>query len=273
MQHSAFKDKGESVDLFAQTDNNDDVLKFFKILDDDSFVDITPDDYTIDTVTDRLKKCTVTLPDEDCITVAFLNKVPVFTRVGNPKIRFTFFEGENKTGLEIPYDMIDQDSGDSIESGNLVEYGEGLYGFIPENTGDSVIKVRGLVFPLRVPYTVDAAGMKGSIYLQKNAWMMLAVPKEDATIYDDFIKPIEDQTGMDANEIFEVFNAYPYTEGENGSSRQFLSFVAGVTNPASSNNFQLIYEDSNGEKEITGFWCKTLDYDGDVITYNWDATT
>jgi hypothetical protein len=272
MQHSAFKDRGESVDIFAQT-NKPDSLKVFKILDDDTFTDITPEDPTIDSLGANLRKTNLTMPDENSIVVSFLNEQPVFTRVGNPKIRFTFFAGKDKTGLEIPYDMLNQDDGDSIESGNLTEYGEGLYGFCPENTGDAIIKVKGLVFPLRVPYVVDSAGMAGSIYLQKNAWMMLAVPKEDANIYDDFIKKIEDQTGKDGNEIFEVFNAYPYTEGPNGSSRQFLSFVPGVTNPASSSNFQLIYEDSNGEKEITGFWCKTLDYEGDVITYNWDATT
>jgi hypothetical protein len=112
--------------------------------------------------------------------------------------------------------------------------------------------------------------MSGSIYLQKNAWMMLAVPKENAKIYDDVLKPIEDETGMDAADIFEVLNAYPYIDSQN---RQFLSFVPGVTNVLSSNNFQLIYEDEEGSKEITGFWAKTKDYAGDVITYNWDATT
>ena len=110
--------------------------------------------------------------------------------------------------------------------------------------------------------------MSGSIYLQKNAWMMLAVPKENAKIYDDFILPIVTQSGIAQEDLFEVFNAYPYTEGPNGSQRQFLSFVPNVTNPASSNNFQLIYEDSNGEKEISGFWVKTKDYPGNTITFN-----
>jgi len=272
MQHSAFKDLGENVDIFAQTTENDN-LKVFKITEDDSFVDITPSDYTIDTVSTNLKKTTLTLPEENSTVVAFLNEEPVFMRVGAPKIRFTFYAGQGQTGLTIPYEMIDQDSGDTIESGNLIEFGEGLYGFNPENTGDAIIKCKGLVFPLRVPYVVDSSGMKGSIYLQKNAWMMLAVPKDNAKIYDDFIKPIEDEYGVTGSDLFEVFNAYPFTEGPNGSSRQFLSFIPGVTNTASSNNFQLIYEDSNGEKEITGFWCKTKDYDGEVITYNWDATT
>jgi len=272
MQHSAFKDKGESVDIFAQT-TKEDSLEVYKILDDDTFTDITPDDVTIDDLGQNLKKTNITLPQDNCITVAFLNEEPVFTRVGSPKVRFTFFAGKGKTGLTIPYKMVNQDDGSTLEEGDLVEYGKGLYGFIPENTGDNVIRVNGLVFPLRVPYTVDSAGMKGSIYLQKNAWMMLAVPKEGAKIYDDVIKPIEDEYGVDAKDIFEVFNAYPYTEGENGSKRKFLSFVPGVTNPAGSNNFNLIYKDTNGEKEITGFWCKTKDYSGDVITYNWDATT
>jgi len=272
MQHSAFKDRGESVDIFAQTTKADS-LKMFKIKEDDSMEEIDVSDSTVDTISTNLKKASVTLPDENATVVAFLNEEPVFMRVGAPKIRFTFYAGKDQTGLTIPYDMVNQTDGDTIESGNLTEFGEGLYGFNPENTGDAIIKCKGLVFPLRVPYVVDSAGMTGSIYLQKNAWMMLAVPKENAKIYEDFIKPIEDQSGLDATEIFEVFNAYPFTEGPNGSSRQFLSFVPGVTNPASSNNFQMIYEDSNGEKEISGFWVKTKDYSGDTITYNWDATT
>jgi hypothetical protein len=272
MQHSAFKDRGESVDIFAQS-NKPDSLTMFKILEDDTMVDMTPASPVIDTLSTNLKKSTVTLPTEHSTVVSFLNEEPVFMRVGAPKIRFTFFAGRTQTGLTIPYEMVNQTDGSSIESGNLMEYGQGLYGFNPVNTGDAIIKCKGLVFPLRVPYTVDAAGMQGSIYLQKNAWMMLAVPKENAKIYEDFIQPIETQSGLTATDLFEVFNAYPYTEGPNGSSRQFLSFVPGVTNPASSNNFQLIYEDLAGEKEISGFWVKTKDYAGDTITFNWDATT
>jgi len=272
MQHSAFKDRGESVDIFAQS-NKPNSLTMFKITENDTMVDITPASPVINTLGGNLRKSSITLPNEHATVVSFLNQEPVFMRVGAPKIRFTFFAGHGNTGETIPYEMVNQTDGSSIESGNLMEYGHGLYGFNPVNTGDAIIKCKGLVFPLRVPYTVDAAGMQGSIYLQKNAWMMLAVPKENAKIYEDFILPIVTESGVAQEDLFEVFNAYPYTEGPNGSSRQFLSYVPNVTNPASSNNFQLIYEDSNGEKEISGFWVKTKDYPGKPITFNWDATT
>ena len=272
MQHSHFKDRGESVDIFAQT-NKPNSLKMYKIKEDDTMEDITPVSPTINSLGANLRKSSVTLPNENSTVVAFLNDEFIPMRVGAAKIRFTFFAGKDKTGLTIPYEMINQTDGGTIESGNLMEFGHGVYGFNPINTGDAIIKCKGLVFPLRVPYTVDAAGMSGSIYLQKNAWMMLAVPKENAKIYDDFILPIVTQSGIAQEDLFEVFNAYPYTEGPNGSQRQFLSFVPNVTNPASSNNFQLIYEDSNGEKEISGFWVKTKDYPGNTITFNWDATT
>jgi len=272
MQHSAFRDRGETVDIFAQT-NKPDSLTMFKIKEDDTMEQVDMTGVPIVTLGSNLRKATVTLPGEHSTVVSFLNDEPIFARVGAPKIRFTFFAGKNQTGLTIPFERIDQTSGGIIESGNLSEFGQGLYGFNPNSTGDSIIKCKGLVFPLRVPYVTDSAGLQGAIYLQKNAWMMLAVPKENAKVYEDFIQPIVTQSGIAQEDLFEVLNAYPYTEGPNGSERQFLSFVPNVTNPASSNNFQLIYEDSNGEKEISGFWVKTKDYAGPVITYNWDATT
>jgi len=268
MQHSSFRDKGETVDLFAQTSNADS-FKLLQIDEDDVITDITPSSQTINTISTNLKKTTVTLPNVNSTVVALLNKEPIFMRVGSPKIRFTFYAGENALGLTIPYEMIDQDDGSIIESGNLIEFTDGFYGFNPATTGDAIIKVKNLVFPLRVPYVTDSAGMSGSIYLQKNAWMMLACPiGTSAKIYEDFISVLENQTGLAAADMFEVFNAYPYIDGQN---REFLSFVPGVTNPASKSNFNLIYEDTNGEKEITGFWVKTKDYDGDVITFNWIA--
>jgi hypothetical protein len=270
MQHSAFKDKGESVDIFAQT-NKPNSIKWLKIKEDDTLEDFTPNiTPTITTLGANLRKSNITLPNENCTVCAMLNDEPIFMRVGAPKIRFTFFEGKGKTGKTIPYEQINESDGSVIESGNLQEFGEGLYGFTPSFTGNSIIKCRGLVFPLRVPYFTESAGMSGSIYLQKNAWMMLAVPKENAKIYDDVISPIENATGLSGDQIFEVFNAYPYIDSQN---REFLSFVPGVTNVLSKNNFQLIYEDENGEKEITGFWCRTKDYPGDTITFNWDATS
>ncbi len=268
MQHSAFKDRGESVDIFAQT-NRPNSLRMFKITDDEAVTEVDVSSSTINTLGANLRKSTVTLPNENSTVVAFLNDEFIPMRVGTPKIRFTFFAGRNKTGETIPFERVNQTDGSVIESGNLTEYGNGLYGFVPNSTGDSIIKVRGLVFPLRVPYLSDAAGLQGSIYLQKNAWMMLACPiGTNAKIYEDFIQPIVNQSGVAQEDLFEVLNAYPYIDTQN---REFLSFVPNVTNPASKNNFQLIYEDENSEKEITGFWVKTKDYPGDVITFNWTA--
>jgi hypothetical protein len=266
MQHSAFKDKGETVDIFANS-NQPNSLSVYKLDETDTLTDITPGSPTIDTLGPNLRKTTLTLPNEDCTVCAILNGQSVFMRVGVPKIRFTFYTGS--TGETIAFNRVNQVDGGSIESGNLTDYGYGIYGFNPSTTGESIIVIDGkYYYPLRVPYTSDAAGMRGSIYLQKNAWMMLAVPKEGAKIYEDFINPIESLTGQAGNQIFEVLNAYPYIDSQN---REFLSFVPGVTNVLSKNNFQLIYEDQSGEKEITGFWCKTKDYSGDTITYNWNA--
>jgi hypothetical protein len=269
MQHSAFRDRGETVDIFAQT-NKPDSIKMYKIDESDSMSEVDVSSSTISTLGSNLRKSTVTLPNENSTVIALLNGEFIPMRVGNPKIRFVFYAGTDNIGLTIPYEMVDQENGDTLESGNLSEYGNGIYGFNPSTTGDAIIKVKGLVFPLRVPYVVDSAGMSGSIYLQKNAWMMLAVPKENSKIYEDFIEPIVNQSGIAQEDLFEVLNAYPYIDSQN---REFLSFVPNVTNPASKNNFQLIYEDEEGSKEITGFWVKTKDYPGDTITFEWDATT
>jgi len=269
MQHNSFKAQGESVDIFAQT-NKPNSLSVFKITETDTMIDVSPVTPVINTLGANLRKTNLTMPLENSTVVAFLNEEPIFIRVGTPKIRFTFFAGKNQTGLTIPYEMVNQIDGALLESGNLMEFGQGLYGFNPINTGDAIIKCKGLVFPLRVPYVVDAAGTSGKIYLQENAWQMLAVPKANAKIYEDVILPIEAQTGLAASDIFEVFNAYPYINSQN---REFLSFVPGTTNPASKHNFQLVYTDINGEREITGFWCKTKAYTalngGNVIDFSW----
>jgi len=270
MQHSSIRDRGETVDIFAQT-NVPDGISIIQIDDLDVVTDITP--VTLPLITSlstNLKKSTLTLPTVHCTLVSFLNDEPVFIRVGTPKIRFTFFAGKNATGQLIPYEMISQVDGSIVESGNLSEYGYGLYGFVPINTGPYIIKCQGLVFPLRVPYVANAAGTSGKIYLQENAWQMLAIPKKGAKIYEDFVLPIETQTGLLGSQIFEVFNAYPYINTQN---REFLSFVPGTTNPASKHNFQFIYTDVNGEDEISGFWCKTKAYTaltgGVTIDYSW----
>jgi hypothetical protein len=268
MQHSAFKDRGETVDIFAQT-NKPNSLRMFKIDESDAMTEIDVTSSTIDTLGSNLRKSTVTLPNEHSSVIAFLNDEFIPMRVGSPKIRFVFYAGKDQTGLTIPFERVDQTDGSTIESGNLTEFGNGIYGFNPNSTGDSIIKVKGLVFPLRVPYFTDSAGMSGSIYLQKNAWMMLSCPiSNTAKIYDDFIEPIVNQSGIAQEDLFEVLNAYPYIDSQN---REFLSFVPNVTNPASKNNFKLIYEDVEGSREITGFWVKTKDYPGDVITFEWDA--
>jgi len=54
---------------------------------------------------------------------------------------------------------------------------------------------------------------------------------------------------------------------------KFLSFIPGVTNPTSENNFSLVMEDS-GILEVLGFWAKVKDYYaitcGEDIYYEWD---
>jgi hypothetical protein len=111
----------------------------------------------------------------------------------------------------------------------------------------------------------------GSILIQPSNAQMIAIPKENAKIYEDFIQVIETNYGVSASDLFEAINAYPSTPSQDN---EFLSFIPNVTNPASKHNFNLVMDD-NGSKEILGFWVLTKDYINngiltEVIQYDWE---
>jgi len=114
-------------------------------------------------------------------------------------------------------------------------------------------------------------GLKqGTILIQPKNAQMLAVPKENAKIYENFIQSIEAKYNVDAADLFESCNAYPSAGSQ---VNEFLSFIPGVTNPASKHNFKLVMDDGSS-KEILGFWVLSKDYINDgilneVIEYEW----
>ncbi len=74
-----------------------------------------------------------------------------------------------------------------------------------------------------------------------------------ATIYNYIIQQMEDIYSVDGDTMIEVFNTLV------GSQGNYWNFVPGVTDPASSHNFQLSYYDSGaGGYEYTGFFVKSI---------------
>jgi len=85
-----------------------------------------------------------------------------------------------------------------------------------------------------------------------------------ANIKNYVMDQIEDKTGLAANTQVEFANTYP------GDLGVFRTYVPGVTNGLSTNNFELVYYDVSGaitRKEPMGFWIKTVT--GASFTLEW----
>jgi len=250
-----------------------DTFKIYKITDDNQLLDITPTSVTINDIGNGLKRVELEVPDEDCYVFTLFNQEPLFLRVGVPVLRAFFYAGGIE-GLSINFKYMDFE-GNELDSGVLSELGKGIYYYTPKDAGDNIIVADGFQpTPIHVPYVVDKVGLSGKIKFEKDRWMLIAIPKKNTKIAD-VAKEIANKYGVKPEDIFRVFNAYPSTNSQYG---EFLSYVPGVTSDTSKHNFSLVYEDTddNGNViyEITGFWCKTKNYDigeGVIAEYEWHA--
>lgn len=261
MRSSQLRQKNENINMFSNS-NKPDNLKMYKFGNDYSFTDISEIDPNIVQMSNDHKKYNFTAPDEDCHLCSIFNGYPVMATIGSPEVRFLHYEG--KTGTNIPFKRIN-DLGEEIESGSLIELDEGFYYHVPSDLGLSIYIVHGKSYLLKVPYITGSDSLSGKILLQKDKWQLLAVPIV-GKVYEDFIKKVEDKYNVNGSDIFEAFNAYPATDSQNSET---LSFIPGVTNISTKHNFALRMTDINGEDEILGFWCKTKNYDGNELVYDW----
>ena len=261
MRSSQLRQKNENICMFSNS-NKPDSVKIYKFDKDYAFTDISEDSPNIVQMSNNHKKYEFTAPNEDCQLCSIFNGYPVMLTIGSPEVRFLHYEG--KTGATVPFKRID-DTGAEIESGNLTELGEGFYYHVPSDLGLSIYIVHGKSQILKVPYIVGPDSLSGKILLQKDKWQLLAVPI-DGKIYEDFVKKIEDKYNVVGSDIFEAFNAYPATATQNSET---LNFIPGVTNINTKHNFALKMTDSDGADEILGFWCKTKNYSGDTLVYDW----
>jgi len=123
----------------------------------------------------------------------------------------------------------------------------------------------------------ETSGISNGIIELEVGWQLISIPIQygywDSSIHSHIhdnstiakiknyiVDQIEDIQGVAANTLIEIFNAYP------GDLNAFLSFIPGVTNPLSSNNFPLTYEDG-AFREILGFWVKNIS--ASAFTISW----
>lgn len=257
MEHNRTKAKGETVSIFAYSLDLG-TFSMYKITENVA-IDITPLEVSIESIGNDIYKTTVTLPNEDCIVCTLLNEQAMFLRVGEPEIRYCLYTG--KVNSTIPYQRLQED-GSYISSGNLVEYGYGIYGFKPSTLEYGIIECAGEKVALDVPYgsMYINNSTSGVIRLESDRFEMISMPVKGRTVNDYFIAKIEEVTGKAAIESIDFVKAYP---SNTTSSGKYIGFVPGVTNPDSSYNFKLV-EDDGGQDAHVPFFVRTKILDNPI---------
>ena len=116
--------------------------------------------------------------------------------------------------------------------------------------------------------STGTGALKGTLRLQFGGFQLVALPVDKKV--SDLVDLISAKTGLTDSDVVKVCNAAP---GANGVVGSMYNYVPGVSNKASSNNFDLIMVDTD-VKEITAFWIQMLDHP--VLSYidiEWDSST
>ena len=266
MHNSAIRNKSETIDIFVSTDNSESTqCDIFKLTDDGTFSQITytPSITEIDT---NIYTTQVTLPDEDCIVCIIFKKQPIVVRVGLPISRFIYYR--INTGQTIPYQHYYHD-GSSISNGNLIEAGSGFYYHDVYDYPTSIIEVDNTPYSIKLPYDSASGATNGTILIQNNVWQLIAIPRKGENVKEYFVDRLASKYSAVPEEMIEICTAYF------GDENKFRSYIPGVTNPLTANNFPLVYSDGISD-EITGFWVKTKDLTGivqnvDDVKFDWSS--
>ena len=267
MQHSAIKSTGELVTLYSKTEIISNECLIWQLNADGSFssVSYTP---TITEVTPSLFSTDYTLPDVPCTIVVLFKKQPIVISVGDTDRMFVYYRVEE--GQDVPYSIITS-NGSEADNGLLNELSGGFYfkNIMPYD--ETTIFVDGKPYPIRLPYPGPSIEQPiyGSIKIQNNVWQLVSIPREGSKVKEYFVDALALKYSAQASDMIEICTAYF------GDENKFRSYVPGVTNPLTANNFPLIYTDG-ASKEITGFWIKTKDMTGIVpdvtnIVFDWST--
>ncbi len=113
----------------------------------------------------------------------------------------------------------------------------------------------------------------GTISLDSNKWMNIAVPVKGRKIKEYFVDKVLEIVRVEtptatASDIFEVLKAFPASDE---SVSKYLVYVPDITPNTSPGNFNLVTTDGT-KKEINGFLCKTKDYSNvysSTLEFDW----
>ncbi len=267
MEHSALRSPGESVTVFAKTNNSSDECLVWKILQDGSYSQIS---YTpsISQVDIDIYSTDITLPNEECTIVVLFKKQPIVIVTGGVQTFFVYYRVAE--GVSVPY-KIKLNDGTDITDGELLEMEKGFYFLDITSYNDSIIVVDDNPFPIRLPYpAVQDCSDAGTIKIESNVWQLVSIPVPGVRVKEYFVDRLASKYGLVDTDMVEICNAYF------GDENKFRSYVPGVTNPLTDNNFPLVYTDS-GNNEISGFWVKIKDLSGlvpdtDNVIFEWSRT-
>ncbi len=265
MQHSFIRKKNELVTLFAKTNYEEEECIVVKIREDNSFVD-TAYIHDIQQIKTDLFSTDIILPDEDCTLCILFKNQPIVVAVGEPKKRFIYYRVSDDQ--VIPFIQFSY-SGEIVDNGDMAGIRNGFYMHSLIHAEPSIIQVDNKVYPVKFPRSVIATEMDGSILLQNNVWQLVAIPKTSEKVKEYFVDRLALKYSVEAEDMIEICTAYF------GDENRFRSYIPGVTDPLTSNNFPLIYSD-NANNEVTGFWVKTKDLTGivpdvDNVIFEWNA--
>ena len=267
MQHSAIREPSEQVTVFVKTRSSNDECLVWELSNDGTYAQInyTPDIQDVDT---NIYSTSITMPDHDCTLFLLFKNEPLVISVGSPDKFFVYYRVA--AGQTVPYAHI-ADNGEEISSGDLAELTNGFYAHKVEGYDESIMIVDNRPFPVRIPYTLSSdCETSGNIKIEDNVWQLISIPVEGVKVKEYFVDRLAEKYSADPRDMISICTAYF------GDEDRFRSYIPGVTNPSTSNNFPLVYTDA-GHREITGFWVKTKDLSGVVpdvndVVFDWSES-
>lgn len=258
MQHNATQPVGTVKDIFYHGVNNNQ-FEMWELRDTNAAVELAVTINIVEVGTELYKQ-EVTLPEYNCIVFIKFNGHTMFIRVGDPGVEMVSYSGND---VAISYERVNS-YGSVLETGNMVYRGNGIHSYVPSDAQHSVIRIGDSSYSLDVPYDqITTEVSSGTIVLQPNRWQMIAINRKDK-IHDYFVSKLEQQTGTDGSDLFEVIKAFPSSDESHG---KYQVFKPGVTNVLSSSNFNMVTTDS-GVDEINPFLCKTKDF-ASAVVFDW----
>lgn len=261
------KPKDTNIALYSFSDQEDN-LTIIKLHNDGSYDNI-PHAEPSYSLSDNLTSISIRTPDEDCILCMIYRGQPIVANVGLPLKKFIYYAVDGDVDIE--YKHIKSTNGDTYSEGVLSQVDNGFY-----YLDIDIAEETSIVIVNEIPYLVktqleeaEEEKTSGSIKIQNNVWQLIAIPREGAKVKEYFVDRLAAKYSVTPDELLESCNAFF------GSENKFRSYIPGVTNPTTSNNFPLVYLDE-GTREITGFWVKIKDLydkinDIDDIYLDWET--